>query len=105
MAKKKEQYGNSVIQARVSDFHHGLRVFENIQMIRVRSLDYSLLILDDYLPIIAKIEGDVELVRKDEIIPLHSVKGFFMHRDNVFSLLIEEQDQAYIDEIEENYAN
>ena len=103
MAKQKSEYGKSIIQARISDFYHGLRVFDNVQMIRVHSADYSLLILDDYFPIIAKLEGDVELVRKDEVVPLRKVKGFFMHRENVFSLMIEEQDKDCIDELEKKH--
>lgn len=79
------------IQARVSDFPHGLRVYEGIKLVRIRSKDYTLLIMEDYFPIIGKVYGHVELVVEDDLVDLGEVKGFFLHRSNEFSLLIEQQ--------------
>ncbi len=85
-------YGTEgIIQARVSDFAHGLRVFDDVKLIRIRSRDYTLLIMEDYFPLLGRIHGRVELVTKDELIDLGEVSGFYMHRENEFSLLINEQ--------------
>ncbi len=79
------------IQARVSDFPHGLRVYDGVKVIRITSKDYTLLIMEDYFPCLGSVQGRVELVKDDDLVDLGSVKGFYLHRDNEFSLLIEKQ--------------
>ncbi len=78
------------IQVRVSDFPHGLRVFDGVKLIRITSRDYTLLIMEDYFPCLGSVYGHVELVR-DDLVDLGRVKGFYIHRENEFSLLIEKQ--------------
>ena len=79
------------IQVRVSDFSHGLRVIDGVKLVRLKGRDYNLLIMEDYFPLLGKTQGHVELVTTDDLVNLGEVKGFYMHRDNEFSLLIEEQ--------------
>lgn len=79
------------IQARVSDFPHGLRVYDGVKLIRITSKDYTLLIMEDYFPCLGSVQGHVELVKDDDLVDLGRVKGFYLHRDNEFSLLIEKQ--------------
>lgn len=79
------------IEARVSDFPHGLRVFEKVKLIRITSKDYTLLIMEDHFPCLGSIYGHVELVGEEELVDLGRVKGFYLHRNNEFSLLIEKQ--------------
>ena len=74
-----------------SDFTHGLRVFQDVKLIRIKSADYSLLIMEDYFPIIGQVNGRIEFVSGDELVDLGTLKGFYVHRDNEFSLLIKEQ--------------
>ena len=46
--KKQSAYeAGGRIQARVSDFPHGLRVFDGVKLIRITSRDYTLLIMED----------------------------------------------------------
>ena len=94
MAKRKNERNDGVIKARVLDYPHGVRTLEHVQMVRIKSKDYSLLIMDDYMPIIGQIEGSVEIVQKDGILPIENIKGFYMHRENEFSLLIESQQES-----------
>lgn len=82
------------IQARVSDFAHGLRVFDGVRLVRVKSSDHTLLIMEDYFPLLGKVRGRVELVTNQDQIDLGEVRGFYLHRNNVFSLLIEVQGDA-----------
>ena len=79
------------IQARVSDFAHGLRVYDSVKLIRITSKDYTLLIMEDYFPCLGSVSGHVELVGQDDLYDLGEVKGFYLHRNNEFSLLIEKQ--------------
>ena len=88
--KKQSAYeAGGRIQARVSDFPHGLRVFDGVKLIRIASKDYTLLIMEDYFPCLGSIYGHVELVKDDDLVDLGNVKGFYLHRNNEFSLLIE----------------
>ena len=75
----------------VSDFANGLRVFHDVKLIRVKSADYSLLILEDYFPILGQVNGRVEFVSEEKLVDLGRLKGFYVHRANEFSLLIKEQ--------------
>ena len=90
--KKQSAYeAGGRIQARVSDFPHGLRVFDGVKLIRITSRDYTLLIMEDYFPCLGSVYGHVELVKDDDLVDLGNVKGFYLHRNNEFSLLIEKQ--------------
>lgn len=79
------------VQVRISDFEHGLRVFDDVQIIRIVSNNYNLLVMHDFVPSIGMINGTVEIVTSEDIETLKDIKAFYLHRDNVFSLLIERQ--------------
>lgn len=86
ITKSKNKYK---IRAEVVDAANGLNQYENIRMVRVKSSDYNLLIMEDYLPVIGEVNGYVELIFDDETIKLENIHGFYMHKKNKFSLLIE----------------
>lgn len=79
------------IQVRISDFEHGLRVFDDVQIVRIVSNNYNLLIMNDFVPAVGIINGTVEIVSSDDIETIKDVRAFYLHRNNVFSLLIERQ--------------
>ena len=89
------------IQVRVSDFEHGLRVYDSVRLVRIHSKEYSLLIMEDYYPAMGSVRGTVELVTDTDQIRLGRVKGFYLHRSNEFSLLIEEYLPGQGDKAEE----
>lgn len=82
---------SDTIQVRISDFEHGLRVFDDVQIVRIVSNDYNLLVMNDFVPAVGIINGTVEIVTGDDIESLKNVRAFYLHRNNVFSLLIESQ--------------
>lgn len=86
ITKSKNKYK---ICAEVVDAANGLKQYENIRMIRVKSHDYNLLVMEDYLPVIGEVNGYVELIFDDETIKLENIHGFYMHKKNKFSLLVE----------------
>ena len=49
------------IKVKVFDIRNGMRVYDDIKIIRIISKDYNLLIMKDYLPIIGEIEGSVDI--------------------------------------------
>jgi len=52
----------------------------------------------DYVPTVGEIDGDVELVREDSfeggIVILKQVSGFFVVKNNVFKLLLREDNHV-----------
>ena len=101
--RKRTEDGESrgSIQARVSDFEHGLRVYDSVRLVRIHSKEYSLLIMEDYYPAMGSVRGTVELVTDTDQVRLGRVKGFYLHRNNEFSLLIEEYLPEQDDKAEE----
>ncbi len=77
-----------MITARILGFKEGLRVLENVDMIRIVSSNYNLLILKDYMPVIGEIKGNVELVSSDTTASFENITGYYMHSHNEFELLI-----------------
>ena len=77
-----------MITARILGFKEGLRVLENVDMIRIVSSNYNLLILKDYMPVIGEIKGSVELVGGDTTASFENITGYYMHSHNEFELLI-----------------
>ena len=76
------------IKVKVFDIRNGMRVYDNIKIIRIISKDYNLLIMKDYLPIIGEIEGSVDI--KNDVVneSFKDIKAFYMNSDNVFNLMI-----------------
>ena len=63
------------IKVKVFDIRNGMRVYDNIKIIRIISKDYNLLIMKDYLPIIGEIEGSVD-IKNDVVNHLKISKPF-----------------------------
>lgn len=78
------------IKVKVFDIRNGMRVYDNIKIIRIISKDYNLLIMKDYLPIIGEIEGSVDI--KNDVVneSFKNINAFYMNSDNVFNLMIKE---------------
>ena len=78
------------IKVKVFDIRDGMRVYDNIKIIRIISKDYNLLIMKDYFPIIGEIEGSVDI--KNDVVneSFKNIKAFYMNSDNVFNLMIKE---------------
>lgn len=78
------------IKVKAFDIRNGMRVYDNIKIIRIISKDYNLLIMKDYLPIIGEIEGSVDI--KNDVVneSFKNIKAFYMNSDNVFNLMIKE---------------
>jgi hypothetical protein len=68
---------------------NGLETIENVDAVRIISKDYNLLILKDYISIIGKIEGKVEIEYGQSMKTLDNIIAYYVCIDNVFNLLIE----------------
>ena len=78
------------ITATVLGIDEGFQKFEQVDMIRIKSEKYTLLIMDDYMPVIGRIDGMVEIVSCEDTRSFQPVHGFYTHRKNTFELLIKE---------------
>lgn len=78
------------ITATVLGIDEGFQKFEQVDMIRIKSEKYTLLIMDDYMPVIGRIDGMVEIVSGENTRSFQPIHGFYTHRKNTFELLIKE---------------
>ena len=78
------------ITATVLGIDEGFQKFEQVDMIRIKSEKYTLLIMDDYMPVIWRIDGMVEIVSGEDTRSFQPIHGFYTHRKNTFELLIKE---------------
>ena len=78
------------ITATVLGIDEGFQKFEQVDMIRIKSENYTLLILDAYMPVIGRIDGMVEIVSGEDTRSFQPIHGFYTHRKNTFVLLIKE---------------
>ena len=53
---------------RIFSLKKGLEIIENVIAIRIKSKDYHLLILKDYISLLGKINGDLEIETSDKTI-------------------------------------
>ena len=86
------------IEAIIIGYSNGFTAYHDVKMIRLKGDHLNLLIMADYMPTVGEIHGTVELVREDgfggEIVPLRDVSGFFVVKNNVFKLLLEEDNNV-----------
>ena len=78
------------ITATVLGIDEGFQKFEQVDMIRIKSEKYTLLIMDDYMPVIGRIDGMVEIVSGEDTRSFQPIPGFYTHRKNTYDLLINE---------------
>ena len=78
------------ITARVISMEDGLKEIKGVNLIRIKSREYNLLIMEDYMPVIGEIDGTVAIVSGEGEYQTGPMKGFFSHRKNLFSLMISE---------------
>ncbi|MBE6144697.1 MAG: hypothetical protein E7169_03890 [Firmicutes bacterium] len=81
---------NKTITVKIFTISKGLEVKDDIKIIRIKSKDYNLLIMEDYLPIVGKIEGNIDFESENDSLKLENVKGYYMHSNNVFNFILKE---------------
>ncbi len=77
------------IVARVIDVQSELKVVTGIYAIRMYDEGVRHLFLDDYIPTIGKVVGDVTLLTADGEVAYTGIYGFYKLQHNMFTLLIE----------------
>lgn len=67
----------------------GLEEIKDVNAIRIKSEDYNLLILKDYLSIVGKIKGSFEIETQENKYTYKDIKAYYMNHKNVFNIIIE----------------
>ena len=57
----------------------GLRKLEDVSAIRIKSKDYNLLILKDYIAIMGRITGEFSIEVNDHIIEYKAVHAYYVN--------------------------
>lgn len=66
----------------------GVEKIENVDIIRVKSKKYNLMIMQNYASIIGEIDGNIEIVGKNVDRKLENIKGYYINIDNIFKLMV-----------------
>lgn len=69
---------------------NGLEIRDDIRIIRIKSKKYNLMIMTDYIPIVGEIEGSISFESLTDSKNYENIKGYYMHSNNVFNLIIKE---------------
>lgn len=77
------------INARIVDASEGLKVIPRAYVIRVKDRDGLRLFMNDYLPTIGKVVGNVTFLTADGEVSYTGIRGFYKLQHNEFTLLIE----------------
>lgn len=67
----------------------GLRKLEDVSAIRIKSKDYNLLILKDYISIMGRITGEFSIEVNDDIIEYKDVDAYYVNSNNEFNVIID----------------
>ena len=78
------------IEARISSFAHGIEVIPGVQIIRIDSKQYNLLIMVDYTSLLGEMDGTIEMVTLNDRVLHENIRAFYCLKDNVFELMIKE---------------
>lgn len=81
---------DKTLLVKVLNIENDTQVIENVKFVRILSKKYNLLIMRDYLPIIGEVNGSVE-IEGEESLKYKNIKGYYMNKNNEFSLIIKEE--------------
>ncbi len=94
MAKEQREYRRKEIKACIYSIQDGLTEIEHVDFIRLKSRRYSLLIMEDYMPMLGELEGSMDIQAEGQIYRWPQVKGYYIHQKNLFRLMIKETEEA-----------
>ncbi len=81
---------NGRIHVRIIDAQTGLTEMTKIWAVRIHGKNLNVLIMNDYLPTLGQVNGDVIFLHSKGETPYRSIRGFYKHQHNEFTLLVEE---------------
>jgi hypothetical protein len=94
MAKRTLPEEKKQIEVIIISFQNGFQIYHNTKIIRILSKQYNLLIMVDYMPVVGELDGKLVIVSEEEEVSFENIRGFYVMKNNVFKLLIEENTHA-----------
>lgn len=79
------------MKVKILNIQNGLKAYDNVSIIKIKSKKYNLSIMEDYLPVIGEVDGDVEIIALDNFVKLTNIIGYYMLKHNEFKLFIKEE--------------
>ena len=80
----------NTILVRIFNLSDGLQEIENVQIIRIKSTDYNILIMPDYMPLLGEIKGTIDIESETVSKHFENINAYYVNTNNVFSLVIRE---------------
>ena len=80
------------MNVKLLNIKNGLTKYTHVTFIKIKSKDYNLLIMKDYLPIIGELDGSIRIESMEDSIELNNIKGYFLNKKNQFNLFIKEEE-------------
>lgn len=90
MALEQKEYQQKEMRACIYSIRDGLTEIEHVRFIRLKSKRYSLLVMQDYMPMLGELEGSLFIQTDGEQYQWPQVKGYYIHQKNLFRLMIKE---------------
>lgn len=81
----------ALIKVKIFSLSKGLEILEDISVIRIKSKDYNLLIMPDYMPLLGEVDGNIDFEGVNDSLSLSNINGYYMNSGNEFSLLLREE--------------
>ena len=78
---------NNGIKVIILEENIEVKTLLNVRVIRIKSTNYNLLIMKDYLPIVGYIDGQIS-IEGDETISYENIKAVFSNARNIFYLIV-----------------
>lgn len=75
---------------KIISLSEGLEIIKDVVAIRIKSFDYNLLIMKDYVPIIGHIDGLLEIETKNKTIKKENIVAYYINNNNEFKIIMKE---------------
>lgn len=82
-----KEYIEKRIKVSVFSLERGLEVYDNVKLVRIKSEQYNMLIMQDHTPAIGEVRGNISFLLDHDEIMLENVEGYFSLIQNDFHFL------------------
>lgn len=79
------------IEAKIFSLKKGFEVKDELKGIKIVSKRYNILVMEDYLPVIGEVDGNVTFITEEGEEVYENVRGYYRHSHNHFELLLDEE--------------
>ncbi len=78
------------ITVKIFSISNGLVIINNVRVIRIKSKDYNILIMPDYMPVLGEIEGRIDIESDESSQSFENLHAYYVSSNNEFALVIRE---------------